>query len=189
MRVTQRLGLIMLFSCLWLPAGATELAGVTLPETIQLGGTPLLLNGAGIRTKFFVKVYVGALYLPSKEKSAAAIIALNAPTRVSMHVLYDEISKEKLTGGWTDGFENNQSLAELGKLQPRLNQFNALFDSVKRGDVINIDYLPGQGTRVMMNDQVKGVIPGEDFHHAVMKVWLGDVPADASLKTGMLGEN
>lgn len=187
MQAVIRHSIFLLIFSLWSHVNAAQVAGVTLPDKLELDGTPLQLNGAGIRSKFFVKVYVGALYLPNKEKNAAAIIAMNAPTRVSMHVLYHEVSKEKLTGGWTDGFENNQSSADLSKLKARLDQFNALFDSVKQGDVVNIDYLPGKGTRVMMNDQIKGIVPGEDFHRAVMQVWLGEVPADATLKSGMLG--
>ena len=39
-------------------AEAREVAGVKLDETARLAGidTPLVLNGAGVRSKFFVKV-------------------------------------------------------------------------------------------------------------------------------------
>lgn len=168
---------------------AREIAGVNIPEQVELsaGGDKLLLNGAGIRSKFFVKVYVGALYLPAKETAADKIIAAATARRVSMHVLYDEVSKEKLTGGWTDGFENNHSREEFEKLKPRLEQFNQLFTAVRRGDVVFIDYLPAQGIRVTINGEIKGSVAGEDFARAVFKVWLGEHPADDALKQGMLG--
>lgn len=168
---------------------AREIAGVNIPEQVELsaGGDKLLLNGAGIRSKFFVKVYVGALYLPAKETAADKIIAAATARRVSMHVLYDEVSKEKLTGGWTDGFENNHSREEFEKLKPRLEQFNQLFTAVRRGDVVFIDYLPAQGIRVTINGEIKGSVAGEDFARAVFKVWLGEQPADDALKQGMLG--
>jgi Chalcone isomerase-like len=132
-------------------------------------------------------VYVGALYLPAKETAADKIIAAATAKRVSMHMLYDEVSKEKLTGGWSDGFENNHSREEFDKLKPRLEQFNQLFTAVRRGDVVFIDYLPAQGTRVTINGEIKGNIAGEDFARAVFKVWLGEHPADNALKQGMLG--
>ena len=39
------------------------------------------LNGLALRTKFFIKVYVGGLYLPQKEKAAAKVLAEDAPRR------------------------------------------------------------------------------------------------------------
>ena len=73
-RVATRLPIfsIALLGCaLSLPAHVAKVAGVKFDETSQLSaGVPqLVLNGAGIRKKFFVKVYVGALYLPKKVTS------------------------------------------------------------------------------------------------------------------------
>lgn len=174
---------------LTLQVNAKEVAGLTIPEQVSLeqGIDPLILNGAGIRSKFFVKVYVGALYLPSKQTAVENILALPGAKRVSMHVLYDEVSKEKLIGGWNDGFANNNSPEVLVTLKERLNNFNELFTSVKRGDLVNIDFLPGKGTRVQINTINKGIIAGDDFYEAVLKVWLGEQPADSNLKQGMLG--
>ena len=58
----------------------------------------------------------------------------------------------------------------------------------KKGDVINFDYTPDGGTRITVNGQPKGnPIPGADFFSAVLRIWLGDKPADETLKKGMLG--
>ena len=54
-----------------LPAAAGTLAGVTLPDKADVDGKSLVLNGMGLRKKLVIKVYVGGLYLPQKEKSAA----------------------------------------------------------------------------------------------------------------------
>jgi hypothetical protein len=40
---------------------ASSLAGVTLPDTVQAGGSTLVLNGLGVRTKIGVKVYIAGL--------------------------------------------------------------------------------------------------------------------------------
>lgn len=181
---------VLLLGAAVTPVLAREVAGVTLPAQVTLEpGTPsLLLNGAGIRSKFFVKVYVGALYLPAQQADAAKILQAAGPWRVSMYMLHDEVSKEKLIGAWNDGFANNNSAEELAKLRDRLQQFNELFLTMKRGDVTAIDYLPALGSRVIINGALRGVIPGEDFQRAVLKVWLGENPADGGLKRGMLGE-
>lgn len=167
---------------------AKEVAGVTLTDKVSAGGTPLLLNGAGVRSKFFVKIYVGGLYLPSKSHSAAEILAMKSPNRVVMHFLYDEVSKDKLVDGWTEGFEKNQGQAAMDQLRTRLDQFNALFETVHSGDVIELDYLPERGTVVRIKGAEKGVIEGADFNRSLLAVWLGEEPADADLKEALLGK-
>ena len=169
-------------------ATAREVAGVTLPETLQIpdDSTTLYLNGAGVRKKVFFKIYVAGLYLPSQQTKVNDIVNLAGPKRVHMHFLYKEVDKEKLTSGWTDGFKKNLDPTHFEKLAPRLNKFNALFRSMKSGDVIDLDYLPTTGTRVWINGELQGQIAGADFNTALLKVWLGDAPADAKLKAAWL---
>lgn len=192
---------IHLFTCLSLftsgllllatPALAVDVAGINVPDQITQGNSnqTLTLNGAGIRSKFFFSIYVGALYLPETKHKADEILSLNGPNRVSMHFLYDEVSKEKLVAGWTEGFEENNSTAEMQTLKQRLDNFNSLFKNTVKGDVIVLDYLPDTGTVVMHNNESQGTIPGADFNRALLKVWLGDEPADDDLKEAMLGED
>ena len=55
---------------------AKDLAGVNIPESVQLSGyeKPLLLNGAGIRKKLFMNIYLAALYLPERQSSPAKVL-------------------------------------------------------------------------------------------------------------------
>lgn len=182
---------VLLWSQTGVSAGAVELAGVKLEETARLAdtGPELVLNGAGIRTRAFFKVYVGALYLKEKKSEAAAVLADAGPKRVAIHMVRD-ISSESLASALNDGLTANHSEAELGLLQARIKDLLAILTAdkdIKAGNVIFLDYLPGTGTRVTANGQAKGTIPGEDFNRALLKVWLGEKPADASLKKGMLG--
>ncbi len=167
-------------------AAAMELAGVTLPDTINVGGTTLKLNGMGVRKKLFIKVYVGGLYVAAPSHDAAAIIAADAPRQVVMHFLYSKVEKDKLTEAWREGFANN-SAAQLPALQARLDQFCAFWPDMKSGERAVITYLPGPGTRLELNGKEAGTIPGKDFADAMFAVWLGAKPADAGLKAGMLG--
>ena len=167
---------------------AKEVAGVTLPETVTLGARPpLVLNGAGIRNKFFIKVYVGALYLPARTRDAAAVLRHTGPVAMHMHFLHSEVSKEKLVSAWNDGFEANLDAAERDRLGARIERFNGLFRTMHKGDIIRLDYLPGTGTTVSINNETRGVIEGEDFMQAWLRIWLGKEPADAGLKQGLLG--
>ena len=168
---------------------AKEVAGINIPDTISFSdqSTKLRLNGAGIRTKFIFDIYVGSLYLETKQESAKGVYEAQGEKRISMHFLYDEVSKEKLVNGWNDGFENNNSEEQLAKIKNQIDQFNSLFVTVKKGDIINLDFIPTTGTQVVINGKTMGLVEGDDFFTVLLKIWLGEEPADSDLKDAMLG--
>jgi len=170
-----------------LEASALEVAGVDVPQSVTIENKALVLNGAGIRKKFFFKIYVGALYLPVKHTTVNSILNDAGGKRIVMSFLYKEVTAEDLVNGWNDGFTGNNSAKELKALQERINQFNSLFTTVHTGDEIRLDYLPGKGTQVSLNGTLKGSVPGEDFSKALLKIWLGSKPADKGLKKAWLG--
>jgi len=169
-------------------SAARDVAGVVLPETLQIpdNAIALHLNGAGIRKKAFFKIYVAGLYIPSHQTTPDNIVNLAGPKRIHMHFLYKEVKQEKLIKGWQEGFRNNLDKARFEKLAPRLTKFNSLFRTMKRGEVIDLDYLPKAGTRIWFNGKLQGQIEGADFYTALLKVWLGESPADKNLKTALL---
>ena len=171
-----------------LEASALEVAGVDVPQSVTIENKALVLNGAGIRKKFFFKIYVGALYLPVKHTTVNSILNDAGGKRIVMSFLYKEVTAEDLVNGWNDGFTGNSSAKELKALQERINQFNSLFTTVHTGDEIRLDYLPGKGTQVSLNGTLKGSVPGEDFSKALLKIWLGSKPADKGLKKAWLGK-
>ena len=185
---TLKLAVCVLLFGLSSNSSALEVANVNVQESISIDGSDskLVLNGAGIRKKYFVKVYVGALYLTQKAASVDAVINQAGAKRVLMNFVRN-VSADKLTNGWNDGFSANQSDTEMAALQASLDEFNKLFVSVNEGDEILLDYLPGQGTRVTIKGEVKGTVPGEDFYKALLLVWLGEYPASGALKAAMLG--
>lgn len=169
-------------------AHAAEVGGVRIDDHTKAGGAELILNGAGIRTKVFFKVYVGALYLPKKTNSAAAIIDSKEPRRVVLHMLRN-LEADALFGALLDGLKNNHSEAELAKLKPDTDQFERLMRGIgnaKAGDVIAIDF-SADGIAVAFNGQARGNVAGDAFARALLKVWMGDKPADGDLKRAMLG--
>ncbi len=52
-------------------AAGTDVSGFEFPSQLQLAGSWLELNGAGVRWKFVVKVHAAGLYLTSKAVEAA----------------------------------------------------------------------------------------------------------------------
>ncbi len=143
-------------------ASALEVAGVKLADNAQVGNASLQLNGAGIRTKFFFKIYVGALYLPQKQTSSEAIIADEHEHRMALHILH-ELSSKKLFDAFNEAIEANHTAAELATLDAQIKQMAQIFDAVKEvtpGDVITLDYLPASGTQISVNGTARGTICG-----------------------------
>jgi len=185
---SKRLFLLLLGICFSAASHALTVKNIELPEQLMLEQNTLVLNGAGIRSKFVFDIYVGALYVTKKSNTAAAIIADPGAKLVRMQFVYDEVSAEKMRDGWSEGFANVLDATTKAKMQPQIDKFNQAFGKTVAGDVIDVQYLPQNGTTVIINKQVKTTIPGIDFHQALMKIWLGDDPVDANLKAGMLGK-
>jgi hypothetical protein len=184
----------IILTCLALasqPLHAVTINGTEIPDSISLqeNGTQLLLNGAGIREKFFMDIYIGALYLQKNMHDADAILADNGYASMLMHFIYSEVDREKITAGWTDGLTANLTAERMQAIKPRLEKFNTLFRTVVKGDVIRIDYAPDSGTQVRINGEWRGSVEGNDFFRDLLRIWLGKKPISKSLKHDMLGLN
>lgn len=171
-------------------AQGTEIEGQKFEPTVQVGGQTLTLNGVGLRKRAIFKVYVAGLYVPTKTNSAAAIINDKGPRRMSLRMLRD-VDADSFIGALTDGLKANLGEAQFATLKPQTDALVATLKTVgeaKKGDVINFDFTPDAGTRVIVNGQPRGsAIPGHEFYAAVLRIWIGDKPADEDLKKGLLG--
>lgn len=168
---------------------AMEVSGVKLSDNVQLLGSHLVLNGAGVRTKIIFKVYVAALYVSQKQTTAGAILSDTNSQRVALHMLR-ELSDEKLLSAFNEAIEANHTPAELSALAAPLKQMADIFHQVKEvreGDVITLDYGAASGTQISVNGTPRGTIAGEAFHRALLKIWLGNKPVQDDLKKSLLG--
>jgi long-chain acyl-CoA synthetase len=169
-------------------AQAVEVAGVRVDDKVQVDGTELLLNGAGLRSKFFVKVYVGALYAAQRATTPEAIYDSPAPRRKLMRFLR-EMDAGSFSKALDEGLQNNLTAAEFTVLKPQVEQMGAIMSGigkVREGDIIVIDFTM-TGVEIGLNNQSRGKVASPAFGRALLKVWLGENPADASLKKALLG--
>ncbi len=165
-----------------------EIAKITMPDTLKAAGSDLVLNGAGIRTKFFIKAYVGGLYLEQKSQDAAGIVNAEEPMAMRLHITSGLITSEKMESATREGFDN--SLGDnVESLRSEIEAFISIFkEKINENDIFEFVYVPGTGVEVYKNGAKASVIEGSAFKKALFGIWLGDKPADDKLKDQMLGK-
>jgi len=187
-RLTAHSLLLLFLSTPLLLNAATE-SGIIFADTVSSDNDTLVLSNTGTRTFWFIPIYAAALYLPDKNTNAKDIIESNTRKQIVMHFIYRKVSKKRLLKNLDKGFSDNLNKASLVDLQPKINQLKSLFRTVVKGDRIILDYSPAIGTRLFLNNELQGTIKGKAFHQATFRVWLGDKPADVTLKKQLLNQN
>ncbi len=175
------------------PGAAAEVEGVNLPASVRLSqyGPELVLNGAGLRSKAFLRIYVAGLYLTEKRSVPKDVLAAAGPKRISMTLLRD-LAARQLVEALIEGLHDNHTPAEIEAFGTRIEELAGLIGAIgnaRAGSVITLDYVPGAGTQVTLNGTARAKpITGEDFYRALLRIWLGDDPADRALKRALLGQ-
>jgi hypothetical protein len=159
---------------------------VTLPDTVQVGGKTLVLNGLGLRTKAIFKIYVAGLYLEQKSSDANAIIKADAPKQIVMKFVHGA-SKSQMSDAFDESFKDNSPDA-MKTMKADIDRLLAALEPVKTGDQMVFTYVPGTGTTLAINGSDKLTIAGPAFGPVLFSVWLGPKPPNADLKKGMLGQ-
>lgn len=171
---------------------AMELAGVTIEPRTRIEDQTLALNGAGIRSRFMIRVYVAALYVAEPAKHVPGILGQPGAKRMMLTLLRN-VSADTLLDGMQAGLKKNLSEDELAAIVPQQDQLAAIFRAAgegRKGDRIALDWVPSQGTVVRINGATRGSpIPGEAFYRALLKIWLGDQPVQEELRDGLLGRH
>jgi hypothetical protein len=170
------------------PAPVEPEAGLDVgPEILEAGGHRLVLNGAGVcRDSRGRRVYTGALYLPSPSTDDAAIVTADEPKAVRM-VFSRSVQQDQVIAAFRKGFEDNSG-ALLPDLAPKLDLLRPCIPAeMADGSVLSIVYLPEKGTCVGVENGRTASVEGRDFAEAMFRCWLGNRPADAHVKDGMLG--
>ena len=187
----KKLLLAVLLCATSLVHAAVDVAGVKFEDKHKLGAAELQFNGAGQRSRLFFKVYAIGLYLPEKKSTGADVLALNGPKRLHI-VTLRELTAEQFADALVEGIHKNHSDTEMEPLKARIEDFKLAMLAVKKaaeGTVVDIDWLPDNGTRLMVGGKQQGKdIPGEDFYRAMLNIWLGPKPAQDDLKEALLGK-
>ncbi len=161
-----------------------NISGVQIPDTLQNG---LVLNGAGVRSKWFFDLYVGGLYLKNKSSSALHVIDSDEAMAIRLHIISSLITSKKMQDATMEGFENSTN-KNIEPIKTQIDKFIAVFkDEIKDGDVYDFIYEPKTGVKIYKNSKFITTIKGLEFKKALFGIWLCDKPAQKSLKKKMLG--
>lgn len=176
-----------------LPAWATPpvtVEGGTFAGDIVLANTPLQLNGVGLRAVAWLKGYAAALYLPRKATTTPQVLAQSGPKRLRLRMLV-EVGAEEFVKAFHKGVSRNTPPADAARLAERMLRFDTQVRSLgtlRKGDVVDLDFLPGRGLVMSRNGAARfDPIAGEDLYAALLRCFLGERPADPELKVGLLG--
>ncbi len=168
-------------------AGARQSDDAALPETMKLDSGELVLNGAGTRTKLFMDLYIGGLYLGQKSSDAKVITDADEAMAIRLHITSGMITSERMKEATNEGFEASLN-GNTDPLREKIEAFIAVFDEeIVKEDVFDLIYLPGVGVKVLKNGTDKETVAGHDFKKAVFGIWLSERPVQKSLKQEMLG--
>lgn len=187
---------ISIFACM-MAIGFTQVtyadnvtvAGVKVEDSAQVGNHNLKLNGVGIRTKFIFKVYVAALYLNEIKSTTPEVLSQSGAKRVHLVMLRD-MSNDDFSQAFMDGLRNNLDVNERSKFIKPMTTFGQMFSEVatlKKGDIMTLDWVPGVGVESQYNGKKVGeTVNDASFYNAILKIWLGNKPVDSSLKKKLL---
>ncbi len=171
-------------------ASAARIDQISFDDQVRLAGTELVLNGVGLRSVAWLKGFAAALYLREKASASAAVLAQPGPKRLQMKMILDVETKEFIKA-FDKSLSRNNTEAERAGLKDRVAQFNRNLEQigvVRKGDVVNLDFIPGKGLILSVNGSARGrPVAGEDLYASLLKVFIGDRPVDKQLKAGLLG--
>lgn len=195
MRLLKSLSIAALLLSAWAATHAQTtdvVAGVKYENNLQVANTPLVLNGVGVRYKAIFKVYTAGLYMTKKANTTEAVLATPGPKRIHIVMLRD-INASELGKLFTRGMEDNAPKEEFSKSVAGTLKMSELFFQKKKlsaGESFSVDWTPGVGTMILINGKPSiEPIKEPEFFSALVKIWLGQSPADSMLKDAMLGKS
>ena len=173
-----------------LNASAARIGDHTFDDRVRLAGSDLLLNGLGLRSVAWLKGFSAGLYLSERVTTPGQALGQSGPKRLQMKMILD-VETQEFIKAFDVSLRRNNTEAERVALKARVEQFDrtlAQIGKVRKGDVVNLDFIPGKGLVVSVNGKPQGTpVAGEDLYAGLLKVFIGDRPVDKNLKAGLLG--
>ena len=158
-----------------------------IPATSQ--HPELRLNGASMRVLYgVVDTYIGKLYVENPTTDEKLLVESDQYKRMVFHIAMKRVSGRRIAKALYDALQLNLTEEEALALEDRLQLMVEMFDeTVHRGEEGYIEWVPGLGSRIVLDGHVKGVIAGKDVYDAILEIWVGENPVGTTFKNQILG--
>jgi hypothetical protein len=177
---------IFLFSELFYSQSNNKIAGIEFPSSITFNKTNLIFNGGGLRKKYWIDLYVVALYLKNTSNDANKIINKNEECAFYIKIISENVTRERFITILNDGLKNaTHGYASNENIKKFISFFSEEFNP---GDRILLEYSLQKGIVVKKNGTYKGTIHSFEFKKALFSIWLGSNPVDVNFKNNLLGK-
>ena len=189
---TSRLAAALL--AVGLAAGAALAAPTStkVEPQMEVQGTRLQLNGAGTRYKAIFKVYDMGLYTTKKVTTAAELLALPGPKRLQFTALR-ELPGTDLGRLFLKSMNDNSPKDRVQRHALASTRLIEVFSGRSKmlpGESFAMEFVPGKGTTFYILGKAQGEPVGDDeFFQMVLKIWVGESPADHLLRDALLGQD
>ena len=193
-RVTVRAIVAMSALAIASLALGADIGGVQFPDRVRV--TPdspeLMLNGAGERWMLLFKIYAIGLYLPQRKSTMDDMLAMDGPKRLLL-VMQRDLTGRQVHDYLLQRIQDQNQASEMSVLKKQMDDLDRIIDAVgmiRTSGTIALDWVPGKGTVIRVNDVVRGApIPGGDFYHALLRIWLSERAKSLPLRDALLGKN
>tara|TARA_B100000795_G_C22805389_1_gene444508 strand:+ start:3264 stop:3824 length:561 start_codon:yes stop_codon:yes gene_type:complete len=177
--------IIIIFTTSWVVISDVKFTG-----EYTFSKDKFILNGAGVREKYYIDLYVLGLYLKTKTTDVNKILNTDEPQLFRLvcvsGLITDEKFNEAMVNAFYDATDGHPEIYsdEISRLK------KAFSGEWRENDEFIIYYTPKKGLGLYKNNVLMDTInSGLLFKIAIMKVWLGPESVSESLKNQILGND
>ncbi len=145
----------------------------------------LKINGIASYQELNKEYYVGALLLEDSLNSVEEITAYKERKQMKLLVTASRWSVRLWQQQWQNNIAiNNDIISNDPKLQQDLAFFTSfLKDKLIKGDELVIDYTPGRGTRIKLNNYPVIKTKNDKIFNYLLNTWIGKLPPSREFKS------
>lgn len=185
--------------CFGFSVQSAETSKQTTPKIYKILDRPLIPTGLGVTKLSGKDYYMGQFSIDSSAiyRSVEDLLYIDAARRMEFKFVSERrVSGRTFGRQLAESMKINNEKESLKAHMGSIKRFMGFFKkSIKKGDVIKIDYHKDFGTRVYYNDRRLGEISSgeiadkKEFYRIILNIWLGERPPSSTFKSGLLGQN
>ncbi|MFT0475981.1 chalcone isomerase family protein [Pseudomonas antarctica] len=172
--------LLLIFSVAVQASEADRLRQAGFPAQSQ----ELARKNQAVLEYLWADVYAAALYAPA---DISAKQAWDQQKRLRLTLYYfRDIDRNDVIKAALTTLKRQQSRATLARLKPELNQLHANIHNIRSGDRYALDFHPGRGLSLEINEQVVFSSGDDELAKAYLGIWLAPKGLSDSLRKSLL---